>query len=632
MTEVWKYVSEQIDHLEMQGTEFRANVLPEWTRMLKGIPKQAEKDFPFPNASNLVVQLIATRVEQLLSRAMVMYDVEPLWNISSTGDVVGQESESQARVLEEFLGDMAVDPEELNLYRKEEVHYHDGIAYGTSFLFLPWQYITEQQSVDLGDGLSSAEPRHIEFKTYIKKDGPSPENIPIERVLIDNKTPDLEKARFVVKKLILTREAVEDRIAFGIWSKEDGEAVLRCPDSEEEYNKKSQAMDKNIQQSGNIYDEVYVVHECYFKFVHDRKTFSLIAHYHAATKTKLSIVFNFFPKNMLPMEDFRFGYDSDSYYGYGFCEMLQGYQREVSMLHNNRLDNEAIRNNVSFRIDKDSELASTLKFYPGVGIPANENEIEVLDTKVGPSDNLQSETASISLTNERSGIDPAITGNGSGIVNNKRGIYSSQGTLAVLQQQNNRTGMRMMDIRSTHVKIGRKICDLYAFFGIGGRLARYGQEAATLHKALDAVKNGSLGLVMKPTGGSNNSDVDRQNSILLEGLQTRYIQTVSQIIMQLEQPQTDPKMAEYLVSALFAQHSLTRDLFRVFGKFNVDTLLPFPKWIKDARFAQEAAGNTRSPQAVPNTVPGGNSIQPNNVPSATPGDPSQAINNSGAAQ
>jgi hypothetical protein len=620
MERLWKYIDNQIDFLESQSQVFKRSTLPEWTRLLKGIPKDEKKNFPFPNASNLVVQLIGTRVEQLLSRAMVMYAVDPLWTINALGDLVGQESEEQARVLEQFMGDMAIDPDELALYRKEEIMVHDGIAYGTAFMGFPWQYITEHEYSEI-PGKTSGVIRAEEFKEFVKRDGPSPENIPIERILIDNKTTELEKARFVGKELILTREAVEDRIAFGIWSKTDGEKILASPDTGETAQKMAEGMDgKGIQTTGNPYEKVYKIHECYLKFVHDRKTFSIIAHYHKASKTKLSAVFNYFPKNMLPLEDLRFGYDGDSYLGYGFIEMLKGYQEEVSTLHNNRLDNEAIRNNVSFRIDPDSELASTLKFFPGVAIPAKEGEIDVLDTKAGALDNMQSESASISMTNERSGIDPAISGNGSGVVNNKRGIYSSQGTLAVLQQQNNRTGLRMMDIRTTHTKIGRKLLEMYANIGIGPRLGRYGAQAEILRKALDSVKAGNLGLTLKASSAASNVESDRQNSVLLAGLQEKYIGTVNQVMQALSNTQQmPPEEKAFLIDALFAEQTLTRDIFRVFGKFNVDTLIPFPESIKNARFQQQAQQSSGSKTGSQNSVPTSNSLGSSSVPTMPTG-------------
>ena len=644
MERMWMYVHKQIDFLLQENATFVDTVLPEWTRLLKGIPKSKERNFPFPNAANLVVQLIATRVEQMLSRAMIIYQVDPLWTISATGDIVGQEADEQAKVLEEFMGDMAIDPEELNLYRKEEMMFHDGIAYGTAFMGFPWQYLTEAQATYIPGSDSSTLNRADQFKTLITKDGPSPDNIPLERILISNRVTDLAKAKFMAREVPLTREAVEDRIAFGVWSRVDGEKVLASPDSCGSSYRRIQEQDgKQIYSVGNEYDAEYKIYECYFKFVHDGKTFSIIAHYHKESNTNLSAVFNYFPKNCLPFEDLRFGYDDDSYRGYGFIEMLQGYQEEVSTLHNNRLDNEAIRNNVTLRIDEDSPLASILRWYPGVTIPANQQSVEFLDTHAGSLDNANSENLTTSMANERSGIDPAIGGTGSGIVNQKRGIYSSQGTMAVLQQQNNRTGLRMMDIRGAHLRIGRKLLDLYAFMGIGKRLARYGNQAPTLRKALDSVKTGSIGLILQASSAATNVESDRQNSILLDSLQQKYMQTVQGLMGALKQPQIaeDPAQVQYIQDMLFAQQSLTRHIFRIFGKFDVDKLVPFPDSIKKARAqyeqqsratsgganssnssgqasSQPSAGITRPPASV---IPTANGASTNPVPISAPGQP-----------
>lgn len=625
MVRLWSYVHKQIEYLSMESDSFRTVTIPEWARLLKGEPKAPKKAFPFENASNLVIQLIATRVEQLLSRAMIIYAVDPLWSVGATGDMTGQAADDQAGMIQQFMSDQAIDPEELNLYRKEELFWHDGIAYGTAFMGFPIQYLTEEVSSSIPGattGFSSSSSRNGEFETYVKKDGPSPENIPVTRILISNKVTELDKARFVSRLIPLSREAVEDRIAFGVWSKERGEAVLASPDiTGSLYQRTMMDSGKQIAYSSNEYDADYLIHECYFKWVHDGKMYSIIAHYHAATKTKLSCVFNYLPKNLLPVEDIRFGYDTDSYYGYGFIEMLKGYQAEVSTLHNNRLDNEAIRNNVTFRINKDSELASTLKFFPGVGIPADKDEVEVLPTSGGGAmDNGSSEQMSSSAANERSGIDPAMGGNGGGVVNAKRGIYSSQGTLAVLQQQNNRTGLRMMDIRSSHTKIGRKLLDIYANMGIGKRLARYGNQSDTLRQALESVRSGKLGLILKASSASTNVESDRQNSILLQGLQEKYIGTVNQILQAIQQPQISPDQKKFLEDTLFAEQALTRHVFRIFGHFDVDKMVPFPEAIKNERYAAEqqrassqSKSGSSSSGATQNFVPlpantGGNTV------------------------
>lgn len=606
MDRMWEYVSKQIDYLLAESQELREVTLPEWTRLLKGIPKEQVKNFPFPNASNLVVQLIATRVEQLLARSMVMWGIDPLFTVTATGDLVGQESDEQAKMLEQFLGDMAIDPDELNLYQKEERFIHDGIAYGTSFMALPWQYITEAQCTSI-NGHTVGLNRTDEFKTLVKREGPAPENVPLYRMLVSNKVTEFEKARFIAREVPLTREAIEDRIAFGTWPKDLGEKVLASPDNHDSnINQIQSNANKGIQDTGNEYAAEYKVYECYFKFLHNNQTYAIVAHYHKGTDSHLSAVFNYFPKNAAPIEDLRFGFDTDSYRGYGFIEMLKGYQQEVSQLHNNRLDNEAIRNNVSFRINKGSELANTLKFYPGVQVPADEGEVEVLETNVNAVDNGQSEQTATAMTNERSGIDPAISGTGSGVVNAKRGIYSSQGTMAVLQQQNNRSGLRMMDVRMAHMRLGRKLIDMYAFLGAGTKIRRYGEQSEILRKALDSVRQGNLGLVLKPTNASLNVESDRQNSILLSQLQDKYIQTLNGLMGMMGQQQNDPAQTKFIQDLMFAEQSLTRHIFRVFGHQDVDKLVPFPEAVKNARYQQQQQQQqqpTGSPQAAQNVVP-----------------------------
>lgn len=610
MERMWDYVDKQLDYLLAESQNFREVTLPEWTRLLKGRPKQESRDFPFPNASNLVVQLIGTRVEQLLSRAMIMYGIDPLWQVSALGDIPAQESEDQARVLEQFLADMAIDPAELNLYRKEELFYHDGIAYGTSFIHFPWQYIVEQECTNIS-GESMGFNRADEFRDLIKKDGPSPENIPLHRILISNKETELEKARFVARIVPLCKEAIEDRIAFGVWSKEAGEKILASPDKVSMDSVEAETVaSKGLQDTGNEYAAEYLIYECVFKFTHNKKTYSIIAHYHKRTRTRCTATFNFYPKNSLPFEDFRFGYDSDSYRGYGYIEMLKGYQEEVSQLHNNRLDNEAIRNTVAFRANKDSELINKLIFHPGIVIPADKDEIEPLNLGIAAMDNGQSESTSIAMTNERAGIDPAIAGNGGGIVNNKRGIYSSQGTLAVLQQQNNRTGLRMMDVKSAHTRIGRKILDLYANLGVGKRIARYGTQSEILRQALDNVKRNSIGLVIKPSTAANNVEMDRQNSILLAQLQEKYIGTINQLMQLFNQAQADESTKKFIIDSMFAEQSLARHIFRVFGHFDVDKLIPFPEAIKNVRFAENQRAQQLQQQPGMQSTGGNQNIVP----------------------
>ena len=68
--ELCRYVREKIEHLDRRLQTFRSGTLPEYVRLYKGKPKNENIDWPWENASNLVVQLIGTFSDELLARQM----------------------------------------------------------------------------------------------------------------------------------------------------------------------------------------------------------------------------------------------------------------------------------------------------------------------------------------------------------------------------------------------------------------------------------------------------------------------------------------------------------------------------------------------------------------------------------
>ena len=74
------FIRDKVRHLEQRLQSFRTEKLPEYVRLYKGRPKNEDIDWPWPGAANLVVQLIGTFSDELLSSvigAIWLYD--PLW-------------------------------------------------------------------------------------------------------------------------------------------------------------------------------------------------------------------------------------------------------------------------------------------------------------------------------------------------------------------------------------------------------------------------------------------------------------------------------------------------------------------------------------------------------------------------
>jgi hypothetical protein len=87
----------------------------------------------------------------------------------------------------------------------------------------------------------------------------------------------------------------------------------------------------------------------------------------------------------------------------------------------------------------------------------------------------------------------------------------------------------------------------------------------------------------------------------------------------MQQPQVSPEQKQYFEDVLFAENSLTRHIFRIFGHFDVDKLVPFPENIKNERFQrqqQQAAANTGNQTNSSGVVPITSGRESNSVPTS----------------
>src|SRR5690242_6920585 len=80
--------------------------LPRWRKQYKGTPAQKSRNFPWKNASNLVVQVTATYQQMLLARVMsAVHEIAPLFPMELCGEWTPEEQGEECRaILEEFMG------------------------------------------------------------------------------------------------------------------------------------------------------------------------------------------------------------------------------------------------------------------------------------------------------------------------------------------------------------------------------------------------------------------------------------------------------------------------------------------------------------------------------------------------
>jgi len=574
-----EFIRSNIRSINSKLQVFRNEKLPEYVRLYKGIPKDNEIDFPWPGAANLVIQLIGTFCDELLSRVLgALYMYDPLFSISLSGDSPTKDGEDMKRVLEKFLMDEAYDPASLDFYRIEQAFFNSAIKYGTGITEFPWEYEVEKQYIHIGGIGTKDSATEYKFSDFIKRDAPHPRLVPLNKFGIDPRVPVLGDADFFYTIQTLNYWKVRELKHNDLYEADDIDMILQSPDRTES-DQMQLELERNLGIEGSSAGEKgsaeWDLYNCYMKYKRGSDTYSIFAKYHKKTDKVLYQIYNFYPKNMHPVEDVKLSYDDEGYFGTGYASMLHNYQKELSQNSNWRTNNRNFAMLGIFRVDPDSKLSSILQMYPGVMIPAKEGAVEYIKPGTDMGYSSEADSFIMSCAKERAGIDPAIGGTGGGVVNAKRGIYSASGTSMVLIQQNNRNNLRMSDMRSAHVRIAIKLTEMFSNFGIGTKLKKYGDNSPTLAKALDAYKNGSLGFRLRPTTASNNKELERQNDILLAGALSRFYQENAQMIQAMTNAaQQMPQLAKYYGDVLLANTALYKTILRNFNHDDVSRLLP----------------------------------------------------------
>lgn len=602
-----EYIKENVKSINSKLENFRSNKLPEYVRLYKGKPKNAEAEFPWPGAANLIIQLIGTFCDELLSRVMAIYLYDPLWTIHISGDNADQSGVDQQKMLEKFMMDEAYDPKSLNTYPVEQAFFGSAIKYGVGIMEFPWEYVVEQIYKYQAGGASEGQDVSYSFEDIVIRDGPHPKLVPLNKFGIDPSIPNLADADFFYTIDTLSYwevEKLKDRsVLYDSLGDEEIKKLLSSPDRQESSDMQREIQDALTLGSGESDKggKEYDFYNCYIKYKIGKKTYSIIAKYHHKTEKVLFSIFNFYPSNDFPVEDCKLAQDEESYFVPGFAQMLKTYQKELSQNSNWRTNNRNFAMMGILRVDPGSKLSTVLQMYPGVMVPAKDGEVELLKAGTDVATNPADDQLIMACAKERAGVDPAIGGTGGGLVNNKRGIYSASGTSMVLIQQNNRNNLRMSDMRSAHIRIGIKIMDMFSTFGIGERLKRYGSRSSILKDALQSYLNKTLGFRLRPTTASNNKELDRQNDILLAGALERHYAGAAQMIQALGQPNMPPALSKYYTDVLTAGTAIYRTIVGNFNHPDLDKLVPKfdPKLLQTG----QPQGGPPQGQGAPNGQP-----------------------------
>jgi hypothetical protein len=578
-----KYVEAHLESLCTSLKSLHTDKYERWRKLYEGKPKEEKKSFPWPGASNLVIQVIAQHVDTLLAAIIgSIYEIAPLWPLTLVGDYDAAEKAEEARnAMEEFLTLKGLEQSELDVYRVENIAFGNAIKYGMNAIKIPYLVDVEADGIGVRDGGG------MDVTEFTRYAGPRPESIPFDKFLITPSATKLETAPFKAHKITLKRFELEERMYRGIYDKEKVECILTSPD-----RGGADATETSKQADGGIasknYDgvsEEWDIYECHYPYWYhvDGKymKFRIIETFHRRSKTSLRAMFNPMPNNDEQFVICRLGYDDRGMYGYGWCEMLEHAQEEVSAEHNRSADNNTLANVNALRVDPDSLADSQFSIYPLCVLPFAKDKMEILQLGRQNNTGVDRENQMFNIIKARTGVDNGISGSGSGVTNPKRGVYSAMGTFAVMQAGNRRTNIRTTDMRAAHIEIGRKCLQQYAHFGVGDSLKGFGKDAAHLERGLKLYEAGKLTIPVKSATASVNRELEKQNDIMLVNIAKQHYQGIAGILQNLGM--VPPEQKEYMIDVCFASDALMRRIFKNFGHDDVSRLLPMPAFLQQAK-------------------------------------------------
>lgn len=605
--DIERFVDHQLDALEKSHRDLHENKIPRWRKVYLGTPAEATRNFPFPNAANTIVQVVGSTVDTMVARVMgLIYATHPLWAFSNYAKEKDMQKrrmrEERRRQLEDFMDIVGMEPNELNLQPIEALWWTDATKLGTGFIKATYEHNIESEVV----GYEEQKIKGNEVDIY---KGPRVVNLRHEDVFADPSVDSLEKSAMVAVRHKLYRTDLEDRAFRGIYDKAAVEAIMASPDrSQPRPTERTELQDQGITPPSMPESTAeWDIFECYFPWWHNKRKYRLIVTYHKKTKKVLRKVFNFFPKNELPVKKTRLGNRTNGQYGHGYAELLEVYQDELSTTHNQRLDNATVANVRALRVSPRARaLDANMELYPTALLVGEKDEIEAIQVgDVYPS-TFKNEEQTLALVAARAGITPAVSGSGSGGMQKRPAIYSAQGTLAVMQENNSVVGFATSEFRHAHVQLGSLLTAMYGRFGTDGREEMFGLDAQNLTEALEEFANNRMRIPLRATTGSLNREADKQAGVIMAGLMQRHYTAVSQMMQAMNNPMIDPKTKAWMTNVVIASEQLHKKIVKDFGYEQPDIFVPEAE-LGDQAGGQADKGGQMAPGGLPMGGAGGGS-------------------------
>lgn len=538
----------------------------EWDRLYLAEPLTRRKAFPWDGAANLVIPLIASATDSILSRIVnTIFSVDPFWTVRP----LHKDLQTVAKPTEQFMEWSR--NVEFPLYVPVKRWVNEVVKYGWGWLKPRWDIQTKAYFEPTLDG-AMAKP------IVIRR--PVVDHVLVTDIVLQAGIEDEEQAEFMAHRLRLTDGQL-------YWRQREKVYPLSDEEMEEVVNRKADVTQVHAALAGGrdygfaTKEKLNTIYEipCDLRLPSHRREFptvSAIITYHLESKTIMRAIYNPDYYGRRPFVKGTFVEYEGRQESLGICRMLSAMQEELSTVHNQQVDNATLAN-TRFFLGKRGAIRPGTKVWPGRFLTTQDPEKDLKAFQLGdiyPS--MRALEVSIqSFAERRSGVTDYQLGRESSVLGSRA---TATGTLALIQEGNRRFDLNVRDMRDALSEVGKRVLQLNQQFRPRG-LAYFiqGQEGLLTEQMLDLPQEAierRLGVELTASTAVINREVEKQGLIALIGILNQHLQVGQQAAMVVGNPAMPPAAQEYTAKAFEGLTILMRRLVERFDQKDVTDILP----------------------------------------------------------
>lgn len=573
-----------------------------WSDGYDALPKEKVRKVPFLKASNFVVPVIRMFVDTAAARTNGM-----IWASNPLISVTGFPNDAREGG-ESYLDRKA----------RYEWGYHKllsalkmaGLKYGTGIAKIGWESRDVNQVISLEGGIQS-EPvtvfegpwaKVVPFEDFFAYPLNADE---LEDVIVKchrQRYPE-EFARRMLKDM---NTKAAQRAGRPLWKITEAELSSAMEMISREAKSESQQAEAGLDH-GQAYEFQAV--ECFLEWEIQNRHYPMVAILQPHIGKLMDCYFEELPPGCPRFVDYR-PYQRDGlFWGDSVARILAQSQEEISRIHNERRDANSIANGPQFKKKRGSDLPNpATNGYPGKVWEVDEmDDFDVVNWKGRLNDTLNEEMQCLALAERLMGIDGIMQGMSQG-GSDKRGVYNTGGTLAMMGQANSRQATQIRDFRWSISQIARAQFTLQRTFGaedptIGMFDAPVQEQIRQFMEIATPDRLRRSFFEVKSSDPTSNREVDKANLLQEANILSQYGQQLIQLVGQYQMAEgKNPIMTGMLRSIMRVQHDMAVSLARAFDQLHLEGKLPdFEREFEQLQQQQQqSAGQQRLPAPATN--------------------------------